>query len=128
MLTLENLKRLEPSSSSPLSSPTSPTTSSFSEADDESLFSAARGAPSSASSAPEDEQAPFQVTDTATGEQLTVYSSLEQAVRYSMIRTEAARRQQSAGVSWSALSMAAAAAAVADDEEEVDEDAYFSMG
>ncbi|KAI1840383.1 hypothetical protein JX265_004509 [Neoarthrinium moseri] len=119
------------------------------EEDAASLFSAAESSPSSASSAPEDEPAPSTVAD-ASGELITVYSSLDQAVRYSLLRVETERRRQeqsrsgflaeaaattatvttttAAAAAGSFRPVEAAAAEQTGDGEDVDEDAYFSMG
>jgi hypothetical protein len=129
-LTLENLKRFEETSSSSsslvrrqhyCSNINSTSTSVYSlDEDSESLFSAPSAA-SSASSAPDDEPAPFQVAG-PTGEQITVYSSLEQAAWYSTMRAEAERRRQQQE---SSVPAAAYSAEAVDDD---DDDAYFSMG
>lgn len=140
-LTLENLQAY----SSPFTSqyPSTPSTVA-SEEDSVSLFS--YSAVSSASSAPEDEEAPFTV-QASTGESITVYQTMEQAVRYSLLRAEQERRQEdesrrfayaplassgsfpasqpaSASTSW-ATSLEAPHGEVPMEE---DEDAYFSMG
>lgn len=106
---------------------------------------------SSASTAPDDEEPPFEATDDTTGETVTVYTSLEQAARYSAARAERERRSQedgllvamppspAAGVTtantvasffhyFPAVPGAVAAPAPSYDADDIDEDAYFSMG
>ncbi|KAH8671045.1 hypothetical protein BX600DRAFT_237063 [Xylariales sp. PMI_506] len=117
--------------------------SSYCEDDDAtSVFSAhAAGSASSATSfAPEDDAfAPFHVVSPETGEQIAVYSSLEQAARYSSARAEAERRRQEGWLRGVAAAPAPTMATeplagggdffVAEAEnDEDDEDAYFSMG
>lgn len=150
-LTTENLKALSPSSFSHSFYPASVSSSREDQDDDDSasLFSDSHSIVSSASTAPEDEAAPFTVQEPSTGETVTVYESLEQAVRYSLLRAEQERRREEETmrfaygggavspqpqeiVSTSGDAWTSAPAAVygqgsgADDE--VDEDAYFSMG
>lgn len=133
-LTLENLKRL----CIPFTSqhPTSP--SSISEGDSASLFSGCERVLSSTSSAPEDEEAPYTVQSTV-GEHITVYQSLEQAVRYSLLRVEQERRseEETRRFAYASLPLplqdAASTTPVAEaglghTEVDEDEDAYFSMG
>ena len=106
---------------------------------------------SSASTAPDDEEPPFEATDDITGETVTVYTSLEQAARYSAARAERERRSQedallvamppspAAGVTayttvasffhyFPAVPGSVAAPAPSYDADDIDEDAYFSMG
>jgi hypothetical protein len=92
-LTAENLKAFsQPTYRKHHAAPSS----SASEDDAASLFSVAESVMSSTSSAPEDEGAPFTV-QTADGESITVYESLEQAVRYSLVRVEQERRREEEG-------------------------------
>lgn len=137
-LTPENLKALSLSSTSRYTS----TPSCVSEDDAASLFSACESALSSTSSAPEDEEVPYTV-QSSTGEGITVYQSLEQAVRYSLLRSENERRSEDearrfayapltvgsssltpASTSWDAALEVGHGVG----EIEEDEDAYFSMG
>lgn len=151
-LTTENLKALSPSSFSHSFYPASVTSSRQEDDDNDdsaSLFSDSHSIVSSASTAPEDEAAPFTVQEPSTGETVTVYESLEQAVRYSLLRAEQERRREEetmrfayggAGAassqpqevvlmssdSWVSAPAVYGQGSGADDE--VDEDAYFSMG
>lgn len=153
-LTTENLKALSPSSSLSYSFyPASVSSSRREEEDDDdstSLFSDSHSIVSSASTAPEDEAAPFTVQEPSTGETVTVYESLEQAVRYSLLRAEQERRREEetmrfaygggevssqpqeivlmSGDSWTSAPAALYGQGSGADEGEVDEDAYFSMG
>ena len=118
--------------------------------DDASVFSMLSTG-SSASTAPDDEEPPFEATDDTTGETITVYTSLEQAARYSAARAERERRSQedallvamppspAAGITtaspvaslfhfFPAVPGAVAAPAPTYDADDIDEDAYFSMG
>ncbi|KAF3004604.1 hypothetical protein E8E14_007458 [Neopestalotiopsis sp. 37M] len=150
-LTVENLKAFSPSSLSH-KYPASISSRASTEGQDDaaSLFSDAQSVVSSTSTAPEDEAAPFTVQE-ASGETVTVYESLDQAVRYSLLRAEQLRRQEEetrrfayspfsvtprqqqspeevvlSATSWvSAPQSTGPAQDGADDE---DEDAYFSMG
>lgn len=149
-LTAENLKAFSPSLSSHKYPASISSRASTEDQDDAaSLFSDAQSVVSSTSTAPEDEAAPFTVQE-ASGETVTVYESLDQAVRYSLLRAEQLRRQEEetrrfayspfsmtprqqpqdevvlSATSWvSAPQSAGPAQDGADDE---DEDAYFSMG
>jgi hypothetical protein len=154
-LTAENLKAFSPSlSSHKYPASISSRASTEDQGDAASLFSDAQSVVSSTSTAPEDEAAPFTVQE-ASGETVTVYESLDQAVRYSLLRAEQLRRQEEetrrfayspfsvasrqqqqqqqspeevvlSATSWvSAPQSAGPAQDGADDE---DEDAYFSMG
>ncbi|KAI4597375.1 hypothetical protein KJ359_004481 [Pestalotiopsis sp. 9143b] len=150
-LTTENLKALSPSSFSHSYYPASVSSSREEEDDDSaSLFSDSHSIVSSTSTAPEDEAAPFTVQEPSTGETVTVYESLEQAVRYSLLRAEQERRREEETMrfayggggaassqpqevvlmssdSWASAPAGYGQAGGADDSE-VDEDAYFSMG
>ncbi|KAK6076728.1 hypothetical protein SCUP234_03138 [Seiridium cupressi] len=145
-LTLENLKAFSPSLSHPYSAAPSSTAS---ENDGASVFSDLHSAMSSTSSAPEDEAAPFTV-QSSTGESITVYESLEQAVRYSLLRADQERRseEESMRFAYAPLTVPASSAAPAavlsasdaggagleagfgdsEGDGDEDEDAYFSMG
>ncbi|KAH6655707.1 hypothetical protein BKA67DRAFT_657629 [Truncatella angustata] len=143
-LTLENLKAI----SSPAYNThcRAPASSVASEEDAASLFSDSRSVLSSTSSAPEDEDAPFTVRD-ASGEIITVYSSLEQAVRHSLLRAEQERRAEEearqfayaplltspraledVAATSTSLDAAMVGAGYGGEDMDDDEDAYFSMG
>ncbi|ETS81766.1 hypothetical protein PFICI_06768 [Pestalotiopsis fici W106-1] len=146
-LTAENLKVFSPSLPHNYSASVSSRASE--DEDAASLFSDAHSVVSSTSTAPEDEAAPFTVQE-ASGETVTVYESLDQAVRYSLLRAEQARRQeeetrrfaympysaapqQSQDVilneaSWVSAPAPPPAGDAQGDADEEDEDAYFSMG
>lgn len=101
---------------------------------------------SSASTAPDDEEPPFEATDDTTGETITVYTSLEQAARYSAARAERERQSQEDALLvamppsptaspvaslfhfFPTVPGAVAAPAPTYDADDIDEDAYFSMG
>ncbi|KAK6189363.1 hypothetical protein LQW54_013340 [Pestalotiopsis sp. IQ-011] len=158
-LTAENLKALLPSSSLSHSyyypASVSSSREEGGEDDSASLFSDSHSIVSSASTAPEDEAAPFTVREPSTGETVTVYESLEQAVRYSLLRAEQERRREEETMRFAYGGGGGGAASsqpqeivllssdpwgsaptattvygqgAGADDDEVDEDAYFSMG
>lgn len=135
MLTTANLKQVEMAAAAvdtlnnPYCPSLSPSSSPHLDDDNESVFSAHSTA-SSMSSIPEDEQAPFQVTDPGSGVPIMVYSSLAQAALYSSIAVQSAQRRQQTSLQTvtQAVMPHVTHEEVGGNDNDDDEDAYFSMG